>query len=108
MIDLRGRAAPVTGGSRGIGRACCELLGRAGTRLAVNYRAEAVAATRVVEAIRAAGGNAFELRADLSRREDADALVAEAAARRGGLRCAIRGEDSRGTPSSWDGGRSAP
>ena len=40
MIDLAGKTALVTGGSRGIGRACCEMLARAGARVAVNYRVE--------------------------------------------------------------------
>ena len=36
-IDLSGRTALVTGGSRGIGKACCLLLAQAGARVAVNY-----------------------------------------------------------------------
>jgi len=40
VIDLSGKTALVTGGSRGIGRACCELLARAHARLVVNYRVE--------------------------------------------------------------------
>jgi NAD(P)-dependent dehydrogenase (short-subunit alcohol dehydrogenase family) len=35
MIDLAGRTALVTGGSRGIGRATARLLARAGARLAL-------------------------------------------------------------------------
>jgi acetyl esterase/lipase len=38
MIDLSGKSALVTGGSRGIGGACSEMLARAGARVAVNYR----------------------------------------------------------------------
>ena len=51
MIDLQGKTALVTGGSRGIGRACCELLARAGARVAVNYRLELPAAEEVVRKI---------------------------------------------------------
>jgi len=50
-IDLSGRTALVTGGSRGIGRAVAELLGRAGARVAVAYRSDAEAASLVAREI---------------------------------------------------------
>lgn len=78
-IDLRGRVALVTGGSRGIGRACCTMLARAGARVAVNFRADQSAADAVVEAVRSASGLAAALRADVADPGEAGRLVQDAA-----------------------------
>jgi 3-oxoacyl-[acyl-carrier protein] reductase len=85
MIDLTGKSALVTGGSRGIGAACCEMLARAGARVAVNYRLEKPSADALVKRIREAGGEAFALAADVSLPEEAEMMVEEAVSRLGGL-----------------------
>jgi 3-oxoacyl-[acyl-carrier protein] reductase len=85
MIDLTGKTTLVTGGSRGIGRACCEMLARAGARVAVNYRLERPSADAVVEQIRAAGGEAFALAADVASYDEAEMMVEEAVSRFGRL-----------------------
>ncbi len=85
MIDLNGKSALVTGGSRGIGRACCLLLARAGASVGVNYRVESPSANLLVEEIEAAGGEAFALSADVSQRADAEMLVDETISRFGSL-----------------------
>jgi 3-oxoacyl-[acyl-carrier protein] reductase len=85
MIDLNGKSALVTGGSRGIGRACCMMLARAGASVAVNYRVETPSANLLVEEIEAMGGVAFALAADVSKREDAEMLVDETVARLGSI-----------------------
>ena len=85
MIELHGRSALVTGGSRGIGRACCLALARAGARIAVNYRVETPSAHLLVEEIESAGGEAFALAADVAQRGDAEMLVDETVARFGGI-----------------------
>lgn len=55
----------VTGGSRGIGAAICVKLAAAGHRVVVNYASNAQAAARVVDTIRAAGGTAQAIQADV-------------------------------------------
>jgi 3-oxoacyl-[acyl-carrier protein] reductase len=76
MIDLTGKAALVTGGSRGLGRAICLRLGSLGARVAVNYHANEEAARAVVDAIKAAGrGDAFALQGDVGLSADAQRVV---------------------------------
>lgn len=85
MLTLDGRVALVTGGSRGIGRAACVLMGRLGARVAVNYARDVTAAAATVAEIQAHGGEATAIRADVSDPAAAEALVAEAEARLGPL-----------------------
>ncbi|MEV0223908.1 SDR family oxidoreductase [Streptomyces sp. NPDC050704] len=59
-----GRAAVVTGSSRGIGRAVALRLAADGFGVVVNYRTDAQAASDVVRAAEAAGGRATAVRAD--------------------------------------------
>ncbi|MFD1830083.1 SDR family oxidoreductase [Streptomyces desertarenae] len=69
-----GRTALVTGGSRGIGRAVAERLGRDGLRVGVHYGRDERSAKETVAAIEAAGGSAFPVRAELGVPGDAEAL----------------------------------
>jgi len=84
MIDLNGKSAVVTGGSRGIGEACSRLLARAGARVLINYRVERASAERLVASIVADGGEAIAVGADVSLADEAEMLVGEAADRFGG------------------------
>jgi 3-oxoacyl-[acyl-carrier protein] reductase len=85
VIDLTGKAALVTGGSRGIGRACCMALARAGAKVCVNFVLERPSAELVVQRIEEAGGSAFALGADVADRSQADMLVDETVDRYGSL-----------------------
>ncbi|MCA9176153.1 MAG: 3-oxoacyl-ACP reductase FabG [Planctomycetales bacterium] len=68
---LAGRIALVTGGSRGIGAACCRELAQSGARVALTYRQDRAGAESVVDAIEQSGGNAIAIAADVS---DAEAV----------------------------------
>ena len=73
---LEGKRALVTGaGSRGIGRAIAEALGREGADVAVHYYGDGGVAGELVERLRASGRRAVALPADLGEPAQARALV---------------------------------
>ncbi|MCS6890616.1 MAG: SDR family oxidoreductase [Rhodovarius sp.] len=74
LFDLTGKSAIVTGGSRGIGRAIALRLAQHGARVMVSSR-KLDACQKVVEEIRAAGGVAEAHAANISRKEELQALV---------------------------------
>ena len=75
-IDLEGRTAVVTGGSRGIGRETVLLLARAGCRVAFFYRSDRHAAGDCAAAARDAGAEVLAIRADVSREREVARAVA--------------------------------
>jgi len=76
-VDLRGRVALVTGGSRGIGRATATAFARAGARVAIGYRADEAAAEESLAILRSFGNEAVAIRADIATAEGCEALHAE-------------------------------
>ncbi len=80
MRGLEGKVALVTGASRGIGRAIAMRLAEEGCRVVVNYNRSADAAQEVVNTIKANGGEAIAIQADVSQFAEAQRLVKEARA----------------------------
>jgi len=78
LIDLSGRNAVVTGGSRGVGRATALLLARAGASVGIGYHTRGADAARVVEELRAIGAHAWAEPGDLASPSDAERLLRRA------------------------------
>jgi len=79
-----GRGALVTGGGRGIGRACARILAQGGDRVAV-ADLDLGPAEETAAAIRAAGGEAIALRCDVASRADVEGAVERTVRELGGL-----------------------
>jgi NAD(P)-dependent dehydrogenase (short-subunit alcohol dehydrogenase family) len=91
----------VTGGSRGIGAATCQLAATRGFAVAVNYRSDQAAADRVVAAIVAAGGEAVAIRADVAREAEVEPLFDTAAARLGPVTHLVNNAGMTGPPGRF-------
>jgi 3-oxoacyl-[acyl-carrier protein] reductase len=89
LIDLDGRVAIVTGGSRGVGRATARLLARAGARVAIAYRSRDDEADETVREVQAAGGSAWARKGDLTDPAEVAALFEDVEARFGGLHIVV-------------------
>jgi 3-oxoacyl-[acyl-carrier protein] reductase len=72
---LGGKVAIVTGSSRGIGLAIARRFVEEGARVVINYVSRSDEANRAVEQIRAAGGDAIAVQADVSKSAEVDRLV---------------------------------
>lgn len=73
-MKLTGKSALITGGAR-IGAAVALALARKGCKVALTHRASAATAETTARKIRAGGGKALTIPADLSRPDDADRAV---------------------------------
>ncbi|MHB8960048.1 MAG: 3-oxoacyl-[acyl-carrier-protein] reductase [Candidatus Limnocylindrales bacterium] len=75
MLDLSGKTALVTGGSRGIGRAIVLRLATQGADVAFSYKGNAAAAQATAGDVEALGRRAVAVQADARSQEGAEALV---------------------------------
>jgi 3-oxoacyl-[acyl-carrier protein] reductase len=83
--QLEGKAAFVTGGSRGIGAAIAKRLAADGAQVAITYTKGADAAASVVAAIERAGGKAMAIQADAGDAGAVQAAIEKTVAAFGGL-----------------------
>ena len=77
MTRLANKIALITGASRGMGRATALAIAAAGARVIVHFGRNANEAKRVVDQIRAAGGRADAVSADLATPDGAHMLAAQ-------------------------------
>lgn len=85
MFDLTGKVAFVTGGSRGIGRACALALAERGARVVISYVGGEAAAAETVAQIESNGGQAEAVKFDVADMEATEQAVSETAKRLGRL-----------------------
>jgi 3-oxoacyl-[acyl-carrier protein] reductase len=85
ITDLAGKAVLVTGASTGIGAAVAKGFAAQGARVAVHYNSSGAQAEKIVEEIKAAGGQAIALRADVRSVQACRDLVASVHEKLGAL-----------------------
>ena len=84
-MKLEGKVALVTGGSRGIGKAIALKLAREGARVVVNYVNGAKEAAIVVEEIKSYGGEAMQIMADVSKKNQVNKMISDVIESYGGI-----------------------
>jgi NAD(P)-dependent dehydrogenase (short-subunit alcohol dehydrogenase family) len=95
-------AVIVTGASRGIGAAIAERLAGDGYGVIVNYAGDAKGAESVVSAIKAKGGRAAAMRADVSSETDVEAMFDRAQEQMGPLTALVNNAGSLGEEARID------
>ena len=100
MAELtKGKVALVTGAGSGIGRAAAQIFAREGAKVAAADVNQA-SAEETVGLIRAAGGEAFGLQADVSKAAEVEAMVAAVVETYGRLDCAFNNAGIEGALAS--------
>jgi len=94
-MKLAGKAALITGGTKGIGASTAVAMARAGSHIAINGRVMDKAAAEVVSRVEAEGRRCVMVAADLTIQEESGRCVHEAAEALGGLNVLIH---CAGTP----------
>lgn len=82
-MNFSGKRILITGGSRGIGKACSEAFAERGAQIAINYRSNAAAAQATLRSL--PGEGHFLIQADVSQPDASQAMLAEAVAKFGRL-----------------------
>lgn len=89
MLNLQGKVALVTGGSRGIGRAISLQLAELGADVAVNYQGNVAAAQAVVTQIEGMGRRAMAVQADVRYPDAVEEMIKTVTGQMGGLHIVV-------------------
>lgn len=77
MISLQDKVTLITGGSRGIGRACALMFAQAGSDIIINYRSDDSAANSLAKEIKSLGRKALLQKADVANLSQVKQMVAD-------------------------------
>lgn len=99
---LQGKVAAITGGNQGIGLGIAERFIADGAAVSICYRADKDGAERAAAALRANGGKAVAIQADVSRFTDGARFVSETVARLGALDILVNNAGVEKRASFWD------
>ena len=89
MVEIDGMVGVVTGSSAGVGRATAALLASKGVKVIVNYNRTESGALEIVEEIKAAGGEATAVKANVGEDADCRVLIQAAVDTYGGLQILV-------------------
>jgi NAD(P)-dependent dehydrogenase (short-subunit alcohol dehydrogenase family) len=97
-MELKGKVAIVTGSGRGIGEGIALVLAREGANIVINDRTLSKDAEGVVKKIISSGGKAIAVAADVSKKADVTAMVAEAVKQFGAIDILVNNAGIEGHP----------
>src|SRR5215213_9678708 len=100
-LGLEGKVALVTGASKGIGRAVADALAAEGCRVVLCARGEEELEA-AAEEIRAAGGDAHAVAADMSEANEVERVAQETVSRFGTVDVLVNNAGGIGSPSSFE------
>jgi 3-oxoacyl-[acyl-carrier protein] reductase len=84
-LNLKGKTAVVTGGSRGIGKAIAMKLAALGANIVINYNSNSASVDQVIKDIEELGVKAVKIQGDVSKFEDAEKIIKTAVSEFGSL-----------------------
>ena len=99
---LEGKVAAITGGNQGIGLGIAERFIREGAAVAICYRSDGEGSERVAESLRAGGGKAIAIQADISKLADGQRFLSETVSQLGELDILVNNAGVEKRASFWD------
>lgn len=99
---LDGKVAAITGGNQGIGLGIAQRFIREGAAVAICYRSDAAGSERVAENLRAGGGTAVAIQADISKLADGQRFISETVSQLGGLDIFVNNAGVEKRADFWD------